>query len=166
VLLAFVVLLGWSMILLIQLPDDLQILLASIVGLVSVMIYRQWSKKKVFGSPSLLSKSRRLSKFVGIFLLVIAVLLFFWIEDVVVVLGPFRIWLVSLPLCLDIFVGLQLVRRKRLKEAIVGWFAYVILTLIPFIPFMPLGFQIPTIALVLTAILLGLLTYRKADWVQ
>jgi hypothetical protein len=156
-----VALFGWSMIILIQLPGNLQILLASIVSLVSVMIYMRWNRKKAKGSQSLFSRSRHLSEFVGIFLLIPGVVLLFLLVGVAEVFGPFIMWLVSLPLCLDVLVGFQLIRGKGLKGALAGWFAYVILTLIPFIVFMPLAYQIPAIALTLTAIIFGLYTDRK-----
>jgi hypothetical protein len=161
-LVMLVALFGWSMIMLIQLPSDLQILLASIVSFVSVLIYRQWSRKKALGSQSLFNRGRRLPKFVGIFLFVLGVVLLFSLVDIAEVFGLFCMWLVSIPLCLDVLVGFQLMRGKGLKDALVGWSAYVILTLIPFVVFMPLAYQIPAIILMLTAIVFGLYTYRKS----
>jgi hypothetical protein len=162
----FVVLVAWSMILLLRLPSNFQIFLASFTSFAFVLLYWYYKKK-----PSILwlsfSKNKRLSKIVGILLVVPGFVLFFSLAGVAEAFNMFTAWLVSLPLCLDVMVGFQLMRGKRLKEAIVGWFGYIILTLIPFVVVLPtvyhlpIEYQILTLTLTPTVIILGLYSYRQ-----
>jgi len=162
----FVALFGWTLILLLPLPDDSQILLASIVSLSSVLLYASLRRAKTLNSHWSNEKDRWLSMIVGISLFVPGLILLILCIGLAVILSPFMAWLITLPLALDILIGLQLMRRKSLKEAAIGWLFYALPPAVVFMFGYTIFFIIPPYNILATivtatAIISGLYLFHK-----
>lgn len=169
-LLVFVVLLGWTMVLLLQLPGNFQIFMFAFTSFIFGLFLYYWKKKPVISwrSPSV---HRRLLAIAGAVLLVPSFTLFIMFVSIVDDLGLFVGWLSMLPASLGLLVGFQLVRGKRLKDAVLAWLVLDAIMLYPFLVVLPTAFSMPIayqivvealiIVLTVVAFVVGVHSYRK-----
>ena len=186
ILIAFGLLIPWSLIMLIQLPDQSQLLLASFVALVGVLFYRQYyqkhkpqktahiegieEKKKVESQQVPIPKpmheglGRRslLRKIVGSLFLIIGGFLFFTLFPFVMLyISLFKAWLVLIPILLIMTVGYHLFANRKLKAAIQTWIGIVLVTFLPYIFLFPVVYQILSACILVIGFLSSLYWYRS-----
>jgi hypothetical protein len=169
-LLVFVVMLGWTMVLLVQLPSNFQIFIFAFTSFIFGLLWYFWKNKSVI-SWRLTSTYTRLPVFVGALLFALSLIPFLAFASILVEFGLLVAWFSMMPASLGLLVGLQLARRKRLKDAVLAWLvldammSYAILVVLPTAFNIPVAYQIMAEALIVivtvAALVIGLRSYRK-----
>jgi hypothetical protein len=169
-LLVFVVLLGWSMVLLVQLPSSFQIFMFAFTSFIFGLLWYSWKNKPVVSwKPS--SVHARLLVVAGIVLFVLSLIPFLAFASISEEFGLLVALFSMIPPSLSLLVGLQLARRKRLKDAVLAWLILDVTMLYPVLVVLPTAFNIPiayqimaeTLIVVVTvaAFVIGVHSYRK-----
>ena len=143
VLLVFVVLLGWTMVLLLQLPVNFRIFMFAYTSFIFGLFLYYWKKKPVISWRSPSVRRTPISHCWSCLFLVPSFTLFIMFVSIVDDLGLFVGWLSMLPASLGLLVGFQLVRGKRLKDAVLAWLVLDAIMLYPFLVVLPTAFSMP-----------------------
>lgn len=179
-----------SLIMLIQLPDELQLLLWSLVVSIILLFYRRYYEKhklektshiegieeKKKSEPERVSitifpqqglgKPSNLRKAVGILLIAASTFSFLVILPGLAMIDSrhvsvTRLYLPAWLLALVFFVGSSLFSNRRLKTALQAWIGCVFLTFLPLVVLFPLLYEILSICIWVTILVSFLHWYRK-----
>ncbi len=176
-----------SLIFLIQLPDESQFLLWSLVVSIILLSYRRYYQKhkpqqtaRIEGieqkqektepqrasrpkpTQEYLGKPSLLQKIVGSLLFATGVVLFFTLFPFVLLfIGLFKGLLVSIPILFLVTVGYYLLTNRKLKTVIPTLIGILLLTLLPSIVLFPLVYQILSVCILALTFVSALYWYRS-----
>jgi predicted membrane protein len=182
----FALFIPWSLIMLIQLPDQSQFLLASFVALVGVLFYRQYYQKhkpqKTAHIESIkeedkkiepqqvsqpepthegLGKPSLLRKIIGVLLTIVGAFSLFIIFPAMMMVSIINALFFSIPATLPLFIGYSLIVKRRLKDALLSWIAYTSFILLTMIFILPLIYQVLSACFIVIAFVSLLYWYRS-----
>ncbi|MGA2310468.1 MAG: hypothetical protein ABSG57_13095 [Candidatus Bathyarchaeia archaeon] len=190
ILLGFGIMIPWSLILLIQLPDELQLWLALFIALVGVLFYKRYQARKsqkiahvegidekqkktepqqvkitIFPQQSM-GKPSALRKTVGVLLIAGSTFSFLVILPSLAVTDNMhvhigRLMLAAWFLALVLFVGASLFSNRKLKLAVQGWIEFVFVTFLPLVVLFPLDYEILSICIWITILASFIYWYCK-----
>lgn len=151
-----IIMIPWSLILLIPLPDNVQIPLAVLIAFAGIMVY--YHRKMRSSKPETIQVLR---KTLGTMLVAFSFLLFYFDIYLGIERGVFIAWIVTLPIALLFIIGCSLVVRAGPRRIVETWVGYVLLTLLPWIAILPIVWQIVSLTILGMLLTLILLWYRK-----
>jgi membrane protein implicated in regulation of membrane protease activity len=185
-IIVFALFIPWSLIFLIQLPDESQFLLALFISSVAILFYRRYYQKhkpqKTAHIESIEEKGKKtepqqvsqpepthegsgkpslLRKIIGVLLTIVGAFSLFIVFPAMMTVNIINALFFSIPATLPLFIGYSLIVKRRLKDALLSWIAYTSFVLLIMIFVLPLIYQILSACFILIAFVSFLYWYRS-----
>jgi hypothetical protein len=161
-LMSFAVMLLWSAIFLVQLPDNFQILLAVSVAFVGLLIYRRYRKLEGSQTIEISWNLKPLRKAGGALLMILGISLSFYAGFyLIVTFGMFLGLLGLLLFALIILIGYSMFSGIELDKSIGVWLLFAMVELLLPLLFLPVLYKVLTIILLAAIAPLFLLYFRR-----
>jgi hypothetical protein len=156
---ALALLVPWSAILLIDLQNDMQILLAALIALSGVLFYKYY--EQIGRSRVDVSKYNQPSKILWVFLIITVIMSVYFDFYLAVSYSLFVAYVATIPISLLIILEYSLVMRTDFKKYLEIWLSYIILTMIPWFAVFPVAYQILLVIIFLGSIILVAYYYHR-----
>lgn len=149
----------WSAMLLIHLQNDIQILLATLIALGGILLYKYYWRFR--SGNELLNNHQSIAKVFWVFFIITCTVFAYLVFYLAISYSLFIAYVSLVPLSLIIIIEYSVVTRVKLKKSIEIWLSFIILIMIPWLTVLLNVYQILLVFLLLGSLILAAHYYYR-----